>query len=80
VAILIWWLIDADRWEIAFNNFFWAFLGFIFAPWTTLMWVAVAPGGVSGFDFILLALAIFVDIMSYSGSVYGRQRGYYSTA
>jgi hypothetical protein len=78
-AILVWWLIDTDRWEAAFDNFIWAILGFIFVPWTTLMWAAVAPGGVNGFDFILLALAIFIDIFSYTGGAYGRQRGYYTT-
>jgi hypothetical protein len=79
-AILVWWLIDTDRWEAAFDSFFWAILGFIFAPWTTLMWAAVAPGGVTGFDYVLLALAIFIDIFSYMGGAYGRRRGYYATA
>jgi hypothetical protein len=78
-AILVWWLIDTDRWEAAFNNFFWAILGFIFAPWTTLTWAAVAPGGVTGFDYFWLALGILIDILSYTGSAYGRQQGYYTT-
>ena len=79
-AILVWWLIDPDRWEIAFDNFIWAILGFIFVPWTTLMWAAVAPGGVSGFDFILLGLAIFADIAQWTSGYWGRRRGYYAQA
>ena len=35
-AILVWWVISTARWQAAFDNFFWAFLGFLFAPWTTL--------------------------------------------
>ena len=79
-AILVWWLIDSTRWEIAYDSFIWPLLGFIFVPWTTLMWTAVAPGGVSWFDFILLGLALFADIAQYTSSYWGRRRGYYATA
>ena len=72
-AILVWWLIDFDRWRIAFDNFFWAFLGFLFLPWTTLAWVAVAPTGVVGLDWIILGLGLFADIASYSGSAWGNR-------
>lgn len=78
-AILIWWLIDQPRWEAAFNNFLWAFVGFIFAPWTTLMWVSVARGGVTGFDWFWLGLGVVADISSWtSGAWSGRNR--YATA
>jgi len=74
-AILIWWLISPTRWEAAFDSFIWPFLGFIFAPWTTLMWVSVAPGGITGFDFVIVGLGIFADIASYSSSAwYNRER------
>jgi hypothetical protein len=74
-AILIWWLISPGRWEAAFDSFIWPFLGFIFAPWTTLMWVSVAPGGIGGFDFVIVGLGIFADIASYSSSAwYNRER------
>lgn len=74
-AILIWWLINTTRWQLAFSNFFWAFLGFLFAPWTTLAWVVVwSPGGLTGFDWFILALGILADIASYSGGVYGNRR------
>lgn len=76
-AILVWWLIDTARWEAAFSSFFWAFLGFIFLPWTTLAWVAVwSPGGLTGFDWIILGLGLFLDILSYGSSEYGRRERY----
>jgi hypothetical protein len=78
-AILVWWLIDTTRWEAAFSSFWWAFLGFLFAPWTTLMWAAVARGGVTGFDYVIIGLGIFADIASYAGSGY-TNRGRYMTA
>ena len=75
-AILVWWLIDTARWEVAFSSFWWAFLGFLFAPWTTLMWASVAPGGVTGFDYVILGIGIFADIVSYAGSGYTNRERY----
>lgn len=76
-AILVWWLVDTTRWEAAFSNFIWAFLGFIFLPWTTLAWVAVwSPGGLTGFDWVILALGVFIDLASYASSEYGRRERY----
>ena len=74
-AILIWWLIDIDRWNAAFSNLIWPVVGFFFAPWTTLTWVIIAPGGVSGLDWVILGIGILADVASYSGSLYGN-RGY----
>lgn len=74
-AILIWWLAQPVRWEKAFSSFWWAFLGFLFAPWTTLMWVSVAGNGVTGFDYVIIGLGVLADIASYSASAYeGRER------
>ena len=76
-AILFWWLIDTARWELAISNFFWAFLGFLFLPWTTLAWVAVwSPSGLTGFDWVILALGVFIDIAGYGASEYGRRERY----
>ena len=44
-GIIFWWIVNPDRWSRAFDTFIWPFLGFIFLPWTTLMFVAVAPSG-----------------------------------
>ncbi|NMI01025.1 hypothetical protein [Pseudonocardia acidicola] len=74
-AIVIWWLIAPLRWSATFGSFLVPFLGFLFLPWTTLMYVLVAPGGIVGFDYLWLALALLADISSYAGSgVYGRRR------
>jgi hypothetical protein len=80
-AILVWWLIDYDRWLLAFDNFWIAFIGFLLAPWTTLMYVIVAPTGVNGFDWVWLTLAVIIDIGSYTGGAYGnRERWGYAGA
>jgi hypothetical protein len=55
-------------------------LGFVFVPWTTLMFVAVAPlGDVVGWDWVWLTLALFFDLSSLFGGGYtnrGRIPGY----
>ena len=73
LGILIWWLIDPGRWSLAFQSFFWAFLGFLFLPWTTLMYVIIFPGGVTGFDWIWLGLGLLADIGSYTGGGWGNR-------
>ncbi len=75
VFILFWWLFDPQRWALAFgSSFLWPLLGWLFLPWTTLMFVLVAPGGnIVGFDWVWLALALFSDIGSYTGGAYGNR-------
>ncbi len=73
-AILLWWLIDQTRWEAAFEGFWVAFVGFFIAPWTTMMYVAVFPGGVSGFDWIILGMGVLADVASWTSGGMGAQR------
>ena len=72
-AIIVWWLFDPVRWQNTFNSFFWSLLGFLFLPWSTLMYVLVAPGGVNGWDFFWLGLSLLADISSYLGGAYGNR-------
>ncbi|MFC2153475.1 hypothetical protein ACFLQ7_02450, partial [Actinomycetota bacterium] len=55
-AILVWWIIDQVRWEAAFSSFFVALIGWLAVPWTTMMYVVVFPGGVTGFDWIIMGI------------------------
>jgi len=77
VAGIIWWLIQPARWvsELgAFNSIIWPILGLIFLPWTTLMFVAVAPGGISGiFEWGFLIMALVIDIGAYTGGGFGNK-------
>lgn len=74
-----WWIFQPLRWEAAFRNFagdlwwIWPVLGIVFLPWTTLMFVLVAPGGVVGWDWLWIGLMLVADIASYTGG-YGRKR------
>ena len=72
-AILIWWLIRPVYISGAFSSWIWGILGWLFLPWTTLMWIIIYPGGVTGFDWIWLGLAVFADIGTYAGGGYGNR-------
>ena len=78
-AGIIWWIISPARWvgetaASAFDSALWPILGLIFLPWSTLMYVAVAPGGVNGFfEWAFLILAIVIDIGAYAGGGFGNK-------
>jgi hypothetical protein len=71
----IWWLVQPARWNLVFQNWLWPLLGIIFLPWTTLMYVIVAPGGINGlWEWLFIGLAVIADIASYTGGGYGNRR------
>ena len=76
LAFLLWWLFEPLRMEATFDTFIWPLVGVIFAPWTTIMYVLVFPAGITGFDWLWLALAAFLDIASYGGGEYSRRQRY----
>ena len=73
LAILVWWLINPVYINSAFNNWILPILGIIFLPWTLLMYLIVFPGGVVGFDWLIVGLGLFADIASYAGGGYGNR-------
>ena len=78
ISILVWWLIDPPRFYTAFNNWFlpaWVFtlVGALLLPWTTLAYILVYPGGVTGYEWIILAFGILIDLTGH-GSSYRHRR------
>jgi len=73
-GILVWWLLDNARWSVAFESWIWPLLGFLFAPWTTLAYVLVIPGGIVLFDWIILGIAVLLDLSSWFGGYRNRRQ------
>ena len=72
--LLVWSLLDPMRFSIVFPVFIWPFLGLIFFPWTTLIYVLVwTPLGIIGFSWVWLALAFLADLAMYGGGAYGNR-------
>jgi hypothetical protein len=60
--------IQASR---AFHTFIWPLLGFVFLPWTTLMYLVFYTSGAWLWFFVVLGVA--ADIASYSAAAYRRR-------
>ena len=73
LAILVWWLISPVYISNAFSNWLLPILGIIFLPWTLLMYLIVYPGGLVGFDWLIVGLGVLADIASYSGGAWRRR-------
>lgn len=74
IALLLWWLFQPVRINATFSSFIWPLLGVLLLPWTTIMYVIVFPGGILGFDWVWLGLALVIDIASYGGGVRSRSQ------
>jgi len=72
-GVVIWWIMDPVRWDLAFSSWLWPVIGFFVAPWTTMTWVLVAPGGVNGIDWLWVGLAVVADIAMWSGGAWGNR-------
>ena len=74
-ALALWWLVDQSRFNAVYNSFFVPMLGFIFLPVTTIMWTIVwQAGGVSGWGWFWVGLALLGDIVAYSPGGYSSNR------
>jgi len=67
VIAVVWWLVDQVRWTATFDNVLLPILGILFLPWTTIMYVVVAPLGLEGLEWVLLGLAVLADIGGFAG-------------
>lgn len=74
VGNAVWWLVQPTRYNVAFPNIIFGLLGIFFLPWTTLMYVACFPAGITGFDWLWLGIGLFCDISSYGSTAYGGKK------
>jgi hypothetical protein len=77
IALFLVWIFG-DRVDRAFDSWIWPFLGLLFLPWTTLMYILVwGPGGVNGGEWIVVALGVLLDLASYSARAARGRTSYY---
>ena len=73
VLLFIWILTNFV--QLAYSSILVPILGFFFLPLTTLVYALAAPGGPGTLGWILVAVALVFDILSYT-SAYG-SRGFW---
>jgi len=72
LAIFFVWLARPAVFTAALSSGLVALLGIIFVPFTTLMYVLLwSPTGLTGFDWLWIALAFVIDIGSLGASALG---------
>ncbi len=74
IAGIAWYFYDTARWNAAFSSILWPILGVLFVPWTTLAYVLMSPGGVSGLQWLVVIFGLLIDIGAIGGGGYSRQR------
>lgn len=85
LTILVWWLTDPQRFGQAFANWVlpggfalpvwvWTLLGGFFLPWTTLAYLLLFQGGVVGYEWIVLGVALLADLAGHGGAYRHRNR------
>lgn len=75
---VVWWILQIPRWQAVFANWvglwwIWPVLGILFLPWTTLLYVLVGSGGVTGLEWLWILLGVIVDIGSMGGGAFRQQ-------
>lgn len=62
LALLAAWSNEQTYWSTLFGSQVWFLGGFIFFPWTTLIYGFAAPNGLTLFNIIFLAFGILIDL------------------
>ncbi|MFI6601783.1 hypothetical protein ACIBHX_36520 [Nonomuraea sp. NPDC050536] len=70
------WIARPGLVNAAFSSWFFAVLGIIFLPFTTLMYVILyTPGfGLRGWDWFWIVLALFFDLAHWAANVSQRRQ------
>ena len=80
VALFLWWFMNPARVDGVFQGWpttlgtitgpawTWPLLGLLFLPWATIAYVFVAPGGVTLLEWVVLAIALLLDLGAHGGS------------
>jgi hypothetical protein len=73
VLILAW--IFSDRWVVVWQNeFLLPLLGIIFLPYTTIFYMlAWTPAGINGWDWLWIAMGLFLDLWKWSLTIANRR-------
>ena len=61
-AILVGWWNDQAGWSSVFGSDILLLGGFLFFPWTTLIYAFVQPNGLDILNIVFLALAFLIDL------------------
>ena len=75
MILLIYWISRPAAWNATFSTFIIPCLGFLFLPFTTLVyvWLVQGAGGIQGIDWLWLGLAVLCDVASLGSAGYANR-------
>ncbi len=73
--LLMYWISRPVQWNVAFSGFLLPCLGFLFLPFTTLVyvWLVQGVGTIQGLDWLWLILAVVIDVLNTAGAGYANR-------
>ncbi len=75
-ALLVyWWLVDPARWTATFDGgVLLPAIGFLFLPWTTIMYVLMwTTQGLDLLGWLVVGLGLLADMGTYGGGALGNK-------
>ncbi|MDR3572436.1 MAG: hypothetical protein P4L50_01125 [Anaerolineaceae bacterium] len=80
LIVLIWWLLDKTRFQLGFQTsslpfnlgipaWIWTLAGGLFLPWTTLVYIVIYPGGITGNNWLFLGVGLIIDLISHGSGL-----------
>jgi hypothetical protein len=73
-ALLVGWYNDPNYWNSLFGSQLWLAGGFLFLPWTTLIYGFASANGLSVVNIIFIALAVLLDLGTWGGGIFGTRK------
>ena len=79
LALLLWWFLEPARivgtfrgWSTTIGSvtapqWVWPVAGLLILPWTTVAYVFVSPGGLSTLEWVVLVIALLMDLSTHGG-------------
>jgi hypothetical protein len=80
LALVLWWFMDPSRviatfapWSTTVGSltaptWAWPLAGLVLVPWTTIAYVFVSPGGLTTLEWVVLGVALLLDLSTHGGS------------
>jgi len=71
IFLIMFWIARPALWNTTFHTVLWPCLGFLFLPFTTLMYymlVTSQPGPLAGIDWLWIILAVLLDLASVAAA------------
>jgi hypothetical protein len=75
LALLMFWISRPVAWNATFSTAIVPCLGFLFLPFTTMIyaWLMQGVGGIQGADWLWLGLALLSDLVSIASAGYANR-------